>query len=124
MGTKAKTYYEYGGDIMSLYGFSKKYNINLGTLQRRIDKGMSMEDALHQTVRPYQYSDIVGKKFNKLTVLAKTNMRYDCGHNIYKCKCDCGNITYTTKQCLVSNHVKSCGCLKKGKKHVRKADKG
>ena len=33
---------------------------------------------------------------------------------MWKCRCDCGNITYTSSHKLISGWKKSCGCIKKG----------
>ena len=58
--------------------------------------------------------DIVGKKFNHLTVLKKTDKRQS-GKILYGCKCDCGNdkICYVTRTDLINGHTKSCGCIKR-----------
>ncbi len=53
---------------------------------------------------------LVGKKFGRLTVLGATNKRTKNQEIIYKCKCDCGNIKYTTSARLKNGSVKSCGC--------------
>lgn len=55
---------------------------------------------------------LIGKKFNRLTVLQPTEKRSG-GKIVYKCQCDCGNFVYTTKTDLQNNHTKSCGCIKK-----------
>lgn len=54
----------------------------------------------------------IGDKFNKLTVLEKTNQRINRSI-IYKCQCDCGNITYVKSTNLIKGYIKSCGCLQK-----------
>ena len=54
--------------------------------------------------------NLVGKKFNMLTVLEKTNQR-ERGMVVWKCQCDCGNICYVAGTKLRDNRVKSCGCL-------------
>ena len=58
--------------------------------------------------------DIIGKKFNHLTVLSKTDMKQS-GKILYACKCDCGNnkICYVTRTDLISEHTQSCGCIKR-----------
>ena len=57
--------------------------------------------------------NIIGKKFNHLTVLEKTSKKSG-GKTLYKCQCDCEdkNIVYTTRTDLQSNHTTSCGCAK------------
>lgn len=47
-------------------------------------------------------------KINKLTVLS-----YDCEKKKYKCKCECGNITFASGAKILSGHTKSCGCYRK-----------
>lgn len=44
-------------------------------------------------------------------MLEETDERKN-GHIVYKCQCDCGNITYVIKSNL-GKSTKSCGCLKK-----------
>ena len=56
-----------------------------------------------------KFKDLTGMRFNKLTVLEKA------GHDKYnkilwKCVCDCGNVTITHGRDLVNGHCKSCGC--------------
>lgn len=53
--------------------------------------------------------DLIGKKFNFLTVLEKTDKRKG-GAVVWKCLCDCGNIKEVTTADLTSNRVMSCGC--------------
>ena len=53
-----------------------------------------------------------GDKFNRLTTLEKTNKRLNRSI-VYKCRCDCGNITYVKSTNLVKGLIKSCGCLQK-----------
>lgn len=57
--------------------------------------------------------DIIGQKFNYLTVL---DIEYQYKSNkkrkYYKCKCDCGNIIYVRSDQLKNNHTTSCGCYK------------
>ena len=54
--------------------------------------------------------DLTGQRFNKLTVIEKTDKRKN-RQVVWKCKCDCGNITYVVGQALRTGHTKSCGCL-------------
>lgn len=58
--------------------------------------------------------DIIGKKFNHLTVLEKTN-KLGGGKILYKCECDCPdhNIVYVNRTDLQNGHTKSCGCIKR-----------
>lgn len=63
--------------------------------------------------------DITGQRFGRLIAIEPTNRRN--GSNIvWKCKCDCGKITYVNTV-NIKNTTKSCGCLKQ---ELRKLQKG
>lgn len=53
------------------------------------------------------YKDILGKKYNSLTVIKKTNKR-KYGSIIWKCKCDCGKEIEATKKQLDRGYIKHC----------------
>lgn len=55
-------------------------------------------------------NNIIGKKFGRLTVISYTDRRVSRAV-VWKCKCECGNITYMTHRCLKSSV--SCGCYQK-----------
>lgn len=59
--------------------------------------------------RAWNFQDLTGKKFNKLTVLELYSTKKSV---IWKCQCDCGNITYVAGEHLKDGHTKSCGCNK------------
>lgn len=61
---------------------------------------------------PKQSLKLEGKKFGKLTVIEKTNLRYH-GRVIWKCKCECGNDAFVNSYDLISDRVKSCGCMRR-----------
>src|SRR5258708_34992132 len=52
--------------------------------------------------------NIVGQKFNRLLVLEKQASNKGV---MWKCLCDCGNITIVRSDGLRQNKIKSCGCL-------------
>ena len=55
-------------------------------------------------------SDLIGKRFGRLTVIECLGTK---GHSVlWKCQCDCGNITEGTSNNLLTNQKLSCGCLK------------
>lgn len=58
-------------------------------------------------MNPSSFIDIEGIKFNKLLPL-----HYE-GKGIWKCICDCGNITYQNSYDIRYNRVVSCGCSKR-----------
>ena len=58
--------------------------------------------------------NIIGKKYNHLTVLEKSEKRIG-GKIGYKCQCDCEKktILYVSKTDLENNHTTSCGCARR-----------
>ncbi len=70
-------------------------------------------------------SHFIGKRFGKLTVLEKTGETVQHGTTkspLWKCRCDCGNITLVRMDSLTSGSTQSCGCLVEGKmEKMRKA---
>lgn len=58
--------------------------------------------------------NLVGMKFNKLTVEELSNGRDGNGAVLWKCKCECGKITYLNGSELKNPRKKSCGCDKSG----------
>lgn len=67
----------------------------------------------------FDVNDIVGKKFNNLTVLkfshSKVNYLKNGSKNgythFYLCQCKCGNQIIVARHHLIFNHTQSCGCL-------------
>lgn len=57
--------------------------------------------------------NIIGAKFNHLTILEKTKERSKQRDIIYRCLCDCGNETKNIYKNIRRGLVKSCGCLRK-----------
>ena len=57
--------------------------------------------------------DLTGKRFGRLVAIRPTDERDSDGSVIWKCKCDCGNITYAKTGHLKNGYIKSCGCLQK-----------
>lgn len=69
--------------------------------------------------------EYLGRKFGRLTVIEYAGKdKNSC--NIWKCKCECGNIRFAITSSLTSGRVKSCGCLhtEEARKRVKEiADK-
>lgn len=53
--------------------------------------------------------DLTGQKFGHLTVLEATPERRN-RQVVWKCQCDCGNITYVVGGSLRNGHTTTCGC--------------
>lgn len=54
--------------------------------------------------------NISNQRFGNLIAVKPTNQRRH-GSIIWECKCDCGNIHYTTTESLLNGNTKSCGCI-------------
>jgi len=55
--------------------------------------------------------DMVGKKFNRLTVIKRIYPNKKNGNTNWLCKCDCGNEKIVDGSNLRRGNTKSCGCL-------------
>lgn len=54
--------------------------------------------------------DLTGLRFGKLKVLKRAGS--GGGHALWKCRCDCGEITISPGGHLTRGNTKSCGCLR------------
>lgn len=62
-------------------------------------------------LKTYKLSNnLKGKRFGRLIALEPTEKR-QAGSIIWKCLCDCGNISYVSCKTLVAGQILSCGCL-------------
>lgn len=61
------------------------------------------------------HKDITGQKFGHLTVIEKSSQKGSNGGIIWKCVCDCGNITYASYTELIFGRKVTCGCSKYSK---------
>ena len=59
-------------------------------------------------LRRNKLHDLTGKKFGRLTVLERDGVTKDL-HSKWKCRCDCGNITYVSGRYLEGGQIISCG---------------
>jgi len=57
--------------------------------------------------------NLVGQKFNRLTVIKFAYIKNK--RTAWLCKCDCGNFTIVVNSSLKNGDTKSCGCLKRDK---------
>lgn len=57
--------------------------------------------------------NLVGKRFNKLTIIQRAK---SIGYQTtWLCRCDCGTEKIIRSQCLKNGNTKSCGCLRSSK---------
>jgi hypothetical protein len=55
--------------------------------------------------------DIAGLKFNRLTVIGKSNIVRSSGA-LWECRCDCGTLVLVNSLKLRGGSTKSCGCYR------------
>lgn len=61
---------------------------------------------------PANFKDLTGQVFNRLTILERAeNDKH--GGAMWKCLCECGNITTIRGAHIKNGRIKSCGCLNK-----------
>ena len=58
--------------------------------------------------------DLTGQVFGKLTVVKLSGLVDKHRGRLWECRCDCGNVIYTSTTFLTHGKKKSCGCMKKG----------
>lgn len=66
--------------------------------------------------------DLTGQKFGILEVISLDEKKSKNGILIWKCRCDCGNVSYVRGGNLKSGKVKSCGCLSSRESGNRRKD--
>lgn len=72
---------------------------------------IQLSQAARQSGLSEKYPDfdyMVGKKFNKLTVIKKVGKKNN--YYLYECECECGNHVVVDGGHLRSGNTKSCGC--------------
>lgn len=66
----------------------------------------------------FMYEDLTGMRFGRLVAIEPASdgmYGKSDGHKVWKCMCDCGNVTYTISSALKAGNTRSCGCLRKEK---------
>lgn len=54
--------------------------------------------------------DLAGQRFGRLTAIERVDAVK--GYGMWRCQCDCGNISTVRTSSLTSGQTKSCGCLR------------
>lgn len=76
----------------------------------------------------FKPAEIKGQRSGRLVALEPLEERKN-GEVIWKCRCDCGNMTEVAASKLISGEIRSCGCLLKehgktiGAKNLKKFEK-
>lgn len=58
-----------------------------------------------------KFLDISGNRYGRLVAISPQGKKSN-GRTVWKCKCDCGNISYVDVSLLRNGHTQSCGCYK------------
>ncbi len=61
--------------------------------------------------------NLTGQRFGRLTVLEKSDGRSGDGSVLWRCRCDCGGVTFGTSHALTHGRKQSCGCIKQDNLH-------
>ena len=88
---------------------------SLGRLKHYLYKQMSLRGELWVLDRYnniHTDKSLIGKRFNRLTLIKYTNLRDKNGNVKCKFKCECGVIVTLPFSVVVKGYTKSCGCLK------------
>lgn len=76
----------------------------------QINKGMNNYSCGCKSLR-IKKKNILGQKFGKLLVIEEAPKNKD-GSIMWKCQCDCGNITVVKGTALRTGDIASCGCVR------------
>lgn len=81
-------------------------------ISRRADQKYNQESSCGCKRNKKRTPDLTSKKFNRLVVV-KPNGIDNNGSFRWECLCECGNTSFVTTHNLLSNKIRSCGCLTK-----------
>ncbi len=77
---------------------------------RALQRG-TIRDCGCQTKAPPGAADLTGQRFGRLVIIGPTARR-ERGCVVWRCLCDCDNVTYAAARQLTGGSIKSCGCLR------------
>ncbi len=64
---------------------------------------------------PGKIKDMTGQRFGKLVAIKLASRRRE--HTRWLFQCDCGNTKEISRNNVMQNLTKSCGCLRRGRPH-------
>lgn len=115
MSRKKNNLYYAFGESKTLKNWSKdpRCKVKYTTLVKRTaDYKWPLERALVETCHDYGRADLVGKKYGRLLVVKLHGISKQ-KQTVWECECECGNKKIVRIGTLISQHTRSCGCLKK-----------
>ena len=93
---------------VSLQNFGRNTK-SCGCLQKEVARNHGRKMILSGGCQRPEARDIVGKRFNMLTVVSRAENRN--GRVYWNCRCDCGTVKPVLGQNLTNLSAKSCGCF-------------
>lgn len=66
---------------------------------------------------------MIGRVFNRLTVISKSQERSKSRSTLWNCQCSCGNVCQGSTSALNAGTKQSCGCIKREFKERRERNK-
>lgn len=101
------------GNVVVVRGDALRYGLtrSCGCLAKEIHSNRCREVLAKQPSK--RLVDLTGRKIGRLTVIRRLSEEEGAkkGQPKWLCRCECGNITHTTSNKLLSGLTKSCGCL-------------
>lgn len=76
-----------------------------------IRKGLTKSCGCHREEEYLKNKNLVGQKFERLTVVNKSERTNEVNAIFWYCLCECGNTTETTYYALLGGKARSCGCI-------------
>lgn len=109
---RSNKYLTYKGITQTYAEWAREYEIPESNLLTRLKKGWGIEEALN-TPKIDNLVDMVGKKYNRLTVIKRVAIpeHIKSRGTYYLCRCDCGTEKVILGRSLRSGNTQSCGCL-------------
>ncbi|MCU5048395.1 AP2 domain-containing protein [Bacillus cereus] len=83
----------------------KNHNVTIGNLKKGDIRSCGC------LYKEQQLKNLIGKKFNRLSVVNDSGKRTNDNRVIWSCICECGNNVEVTTYSLTTGSTKSCGCL-------------
>ena len=73
---------------------------------------LKINKRLPEVTNGFAHVNLIGKRFNQLLVIEKTEHRDYKGSVVWKCRCDCGTECLYSEDQLVHHRTRSCGCYR------------
>lgn len=109
---RSSRFYTINGERHNVQQWCDMYGLDRSMVEACLNRGWSIEYALHKPKRTRDTNALIGERFGRLVVqeyVGVDKYRY----SLYRCLCDCGNTVIVNSNKLKTGHNQSCGCLKR-----------